>query len=406
MKKKNFISIFFIFLLTIAIIFIIYITKPKPLKVKPVKPIVKVKVIKIKRKNFRDIYRCGCDMKPLYKANVRSQVSGEVVFVSKKFEVGGKVKKGDVVLKIDSTKYFHNYKSTQYKLNQLSNALKELQVELKKNGVLTDIAKNNYETSKRELKRNKFLLDKGVISESQYDNLLLKLKTYESNFKNLNLNKKEIMLKIEETKNQIESVKNQLLVLKKDLENCKVKAPFNGAISSKNVNLGDVVNINSPLFTIVYRKKLKAIFFVPQYIRNEIVKGEHIKLISKENGKIFKGKVDYISENADEKNRMFQITCVVNNENKIKLLPGTFIEAEIPLKLYKNILYIPLEAIKDGGVFIVKNKIAKFKEIKTGKIFRNFAEVKSGLKEGDVVIVDGVDLVKDGTFVEIEGILK
>lgn len=407
MRKKDVLSIIFIMILTVLIIFIIYITKPKPLKIKPIKPVVSVKIKEIKRVNFRDTYKSGCDIEPFLSANVKSQVGGQIVFTSKKLEVGSRVKKGGILIKVDDAKYLYNYKSTQDKLNQLKNSLKELKVELKKNKVLADIAKNNYAASKRELKRNKFLLDKGVISESQYDNLLLKLKTYESNFKNLKLNNNEILLKIDETKNQIESVKNELKVLKKDLDNCNVKVPFSGVISAKNVNLGDVVNINSPLFSIISKKELKAIFFVPVYIRNELEVGEEVKFTSKETGKISKGKIKYISDDADKKNKMFQITCIIKDKSSIdNLLPGTFVEVEVPLKIYKNIILIPLEAIRYDGVFLVKNNKAKFQNVKLGKIFRDFAEVKSGINVGDKVIVDGVDLVKDGIDVKIEGVIK
>ncbi len=407
MKKRNALIIFLIFIFTFFIIFILYITKPKPQKIKPQKAVVSVKVEKIKRRDFNDIYKTGCEVEPILKGSVRSQVAGEIVFISPEFEVGGNVKKGEKLLEIDKSKYLYKFKSTKNKLEQLKNTLQELKVELKKNKVLMEIAKKNFEISKHELKRNKFLLDKGVISKSQYDNLILKLKTYESNFKNLKLNEKSLKFKIEGTRSQVEATYEELKIARKDLDNCDVRAPFSGTISSKNVNLGDVVNINSPLFSIISYKMVKVKFFVPLYIKKEIAKGEKVKILSTETGENFEGKIKFISQEADEKNRMFQVICVVKNIGKAeKLFPGTFLEAEVPLKTYKDIILLPIEAVRDGGVFVVEKNTARFRRIEVGKIFRKYLEVKGGVIPGDLLIVDGIDLVKDGSLVNIEGEIK
>jgi membrane fusion protein (multidrug efflux system) len=72
-----------------------------------------------------------------------------------------------------------------------------------------------------------------------------------------------------------------------------------------------------------------------------------------------------------------------------------------------NVLSLPREAIvgsvRDAQVFVVENNTARLKKVELGNIYGDFASVRSGLQNGDVVVVSGQINLEDGMKVTVEG---
>ena len=120
-------------------------------------------------------------------------------------------------------------------------------------------------------------------------------------------------------------------------------------------------------------------------------------------GKIFKGRVSSISSRIDPSTRSILARISVNNKN-FEIIPGQLMTVKI---IYNEInqIGVPESAVTIQGntafVYIVKNNTAEKRDIKIGN--RNFGKVSvlSGIKEGDLVISEGVSKVRNKTKVKI-----
>jgi multidrug efflux system membrane fusion protein len=86
-----------------------------------------------------------------------------------------------------------------------------------------------------------------------------------------------------------------------------------------------------------------------------------------------------------------------------KLFPNQFVNARLKLKTLKNTLVIPTSAVQRGSdgffVYRVQDSKAQLRPVVTGHAGPQHTVVTSGLEQGDIVVIDGVDRLRDGTAV-------
>lgn len=92
---------------------------------------------------------------------------------------------------------------------------------------------------------------------------------------------------------------------------------------------------------------------------------------------------------------------------KSNLVPGTFVDIEIPLEVRREVISVPKEALvyknDIANVFVMEDDTAKLTPVEVGLREREVVEIKSGLNEGDEVVVVGVGDVEDGSQVIVIG---
>ncbi len=119
--------------------------------------------------------------------------------------------------------------------------------------------------------------------------------------------------------------------------------------------------------------------------------------------KVFEGKVDTISSRIDPSTRSILARIIVDNSN-FEIIPGQLMTVKV---IYDEInqIGVPESAVTIQGetafVYIVNNNVAEKKNIQIGK--RNFGKVSivSGLKEGSIVISEGVSKVRNKAKVKV-----
>jgi membrane fusion protein (multidrug efflux system) len=124
-------------------------------------------------------------------------------------------------------------------------------------------------------------------------------------------------------------------------------------------------------------------------------------------GTIFpeKGKVDFISPILDPGTGTLGTRAIFPNPGGA-LKPGQFIRAKISGAKRPNAIVIPQRCVQQGAqgryVYVVgKNNKAEIRHVETGDWYENSWIIQSGLKPGDVVVVDGLAKLQDGTLVEV-----
>ena len=119
---------------------------------------------------------------------------------------------------------------------------------------------------------------------------------------------------------------------------------------------------------------------------------------------IFKGKITRLSKNVDTKTRSEIIEILIDNTDG-KLMPGMYATVSLPSMRNEKSLFVPETTVVTNmeKCFVLKvdaNKTVHWVSVQKGNRSKDKTEVYGDLKEGDEVIRQGSDEIKDGTIIE------
>ena len=189
-----------------------------------------------------------------------------------------------------------------------------------------------------------------------------------------------------------------------------VVAPFDGTVTRRNVNMGDLVNAGNvgtaqSMFTMANVDKLHVYVYLPQDRVGQIKVGDEVLITqSSAPDKPVKGRIARTAGAIDTNPRSLQVDIEVPNEGRA-LMPGAYIEATLKIAMGKQLL-IPTNSLifGAGGPFVATvkdNKILK-KKVSLGIDYGLQVEVRSGLTSDDDIILNPLDSITDGQVVKIE----
>lgn len=192
---------------------------------------------------------------------------------------------------------------------------------------------------------------------------------------------------------------------RKQIADAAIKSPTSGVIAVKNIEEGIFVNAGADIATVVNLSKAKV---QVRLTENEVYQVKQDQTVQIKTdvypGKIFSGKVSFISPQADQTHNYMAEVMVSNQDNEI-LRSGTFVYADFSKTTQQSIMVIPREAltesIKNAAVYVVEGNRVKLQSIQTGRESGDMIEVTSGLKDGDQIIISGQINLKNGALINI-----
>ncbi len=191
------------------------------------------------------------------------------------------------------------------------------------------------------------------------------------------------------------------------LQYALLKAPFDGIVTRKYVEVGDLANPGQPIIEVENIRQAKIVAKVPEREISQLQLGMPVSIEVSARGKsatLLTGAVDQIVPAADPMSRQFEIKVLVDNPGG-QLKSGMF--ARIALKKAgDSTIFIPASAIfRRGqleGVYIADDQNrAVLRWVRSGADFGNQTEILSGLNPGDRLIISKVDNLSDGQPVEV-----
>ncbi len=185
----------------------------------------------------------------------------------------------------------------------------------------------------------------------------------------------------------------------------RVYAPFSGVITLRNVDVGALVNAgNTLLFRVAQTTTLRTYINVPQTDADSVQRGQSARLsVSNLPGRFFTGTVARTAHSLDPTSRTMLVEVQVPNPNGV-LLPGMYAQVELLSARPDPPLLIPGAALvtraEGTQVAIVRpDHTVHFQKIEIGRDFGDRLEVINGLKDGDTIIVNPHDAVREGVTV-------
>jgi RND family efflux transporter MFP subunit len=324
-------------------------------------PAVPVSVGPVLRKNLNSYLVLNGIVEPERKVEIFSRLSAYVKEIVK--EEGAYVQENDVLVLLDDTEIKISYEQAKIALAQAKLSLEE--------------AENNYIRYQELIKRD-------LISEQDFQTQEAQYKQRQLDYQNRMENFKDLQLQLNWT---------------------KIRALSEGYITERLIEVGDRVNPNQHVYTIEDFKPLLIRVSVPTSDAIKLETGMSAEVMTEIlKGAVFAGGVKLINPRIDVQTGTVKVTVEVF-DNTLRLRPGMFVEVRIAIGAKENVLVIPRKAIlykqNKTYVFVMNRNQVSQREVLLGLTEEDYVEVRNGLDEGEVIVVVGVEGIKDGQRVDV-----
>ena len=320
---------------------------------------------------------------PSQEITLLPEVSGKLIWVSEKFIPGSKLKKGEVIAKIDPRNYQTMVEAQKAQLEQ---ALLNLELEKGKKRV----AEREWTLLQKDLKPKDDLGRALAVREPQ-------LRSAESN---------------------VAAARQALEKANLDLARTNLKAPFNAVILSKDADLGQVIGAGRPLAKLAGTDTFWVEANVPlghvSFLRQETSKSgsSEAVIVQRSEGQVSEktGKVIRVMSNLDPVGRMAKLIIAVekplsSKDGELPLFLGAFTDIRVSGKAKSNVFKIPESVVQDDGKVLVLKEDNSLDVRKINVVWksRESVIVDNGLKTGDRIIVTRVPTPIQGMKLRVKG---
>jgi len=175
-----------------------------------------------------------------------------------------------------------------------------------------------------------------------------------------------------------------------------IKSPINGNVANILVDVGAMVTPQAPVAVVMDYARVQIAFNIGEANMNCINKNERVTVkIDAMPNENFQGIVSEVTPVVDPMTRTLGVTAVINNSKRL-LRPGMTARVTINLGEKKDVLVIPRDALLDGYLFVVTDSTAERRDVVAGIIGDKNAEIVSGVKDGERVVVVGQQRLAGG----------
>ncbi len=187
----------------------------------------------------------------------------------------------------------------------------------------------------------------------------------------------------------------------------KITAPFAGVVTERYANLGTLMQAGTgsstqamPLVRLSQDDLFRLVIPVPEAYVRDIKIGEQVDVRVPSLGRSFPGKISRFSVEVRSDTRTMHTEVDVANPQRV-LLPGLYAEAELPLEERTDRPSVPVQALSHEGntttaLVVSPDGTVQQRTVQVGIQTSTYAEILSGLNEGEQVIVSDRSGVKPG----------
>jgi RND family efflux transporter MFP subunit len=299
---------------------------------------------------------------PEKSATIRAEMSASVVQTYA--EAGQRVRAGQQLAQLDAS------------------VLRDQQISAQ--GAVTT-AQSTYDIAQRELNRAETLEKAGAIAERDVE---------------------QARNAVIAARGQLSTARAQLANINKQLDKASVQAPFDGVVSVRSVNAGDVVSPGTALYTVVDPGSMQLEASVPADALGDVRVGMPVDFtVNGYPNRHFTGRIIRVNPIADPTTRQVKILASIPNVGNT-LVGGLYAEGRVSSESHTAPM-IPIAAVDERGLrpTVVRLKNGKVEKVEVGLGIRDQAaetvEITSGLAPGDTVLLGAARGISPGTPVKV-----
>jgi RND family efflux transporter MFP subunit len=316
-------------------------------------------------------------------------------------DLGDRVQAGQVLVRLDNERQQYAYQQQQAALARTlaQYGAKDVQ-HLPEPEDTPDVRRANAELvqARSNFERAQVLLKKEVLSQEAFDAAQADLKTKEAGYD----------VALQNARNLSASIRASEAATKlsdRQLRDTEIRAPFDGYVERRLVNLGELVKAQMPVMAIVRIDPLKVTAEIPEKMAPWIDSGRPMELhVDAYPNRTFTGKVTRISPAVNTGTRAFPFEAVVPNGDGA-LKPGTFARVHVESAKVDEVLTLPYAALQYrygvNRVFVVNGDKLEMRELQVGERLGDRIEVTGGVKAGERVVISDVETLNGGELVVV-----
>lgn len=315
--------------------------------------------------------------------DIDPEVSAKLV--SLKFDIGDKIKKGDLIAQLDDSNYDQSVRQAEAELE----VAKAKDVEVK---AMLKLRKSQFE-------RLQLLHERNATSDSEFENAESAMKVQEA--------------ALIQSEANIQNCEARLAAAKVKLDDTRIFADWNSGsdirhVGDRYVDEGSLVSPGKPILKIIEIDRIKARIPIIERDFRFLQVGQRAEVTTDAYpGVAFEGTVEMISNELAESTRTVVAILSIPNLD-FRLRPGMFVRVRIVLSEHRDTQAIPPNAIltrnDQRGIFMIDptDQTAMFVPVKTGLETRNRVEILSPVfKDNDLIVTVGNHMLETGKSVEV-----
>lgn len=335
------------------------------------------------------------NIEPLYSANLYARVDGYLD--RRNVDIGAKVRSGQVLAVISSPEVDQQLLQAQATLAQSEASLQQAKAALEQ-------AKANAELTRLTKERDIPLGEQHAISQQIVDSAVQSHNARLADVTAASAN-------IAAAEANVTANRANVSRLQQTQSFERIVAPFDGVITARNVERGDLVSTGSsaaskPLFSIAQSGTLRIQIDVPQSEAVNIKDGQTASVDVKERlGRAYTGTVIRNAGALDNAARTMLTEVQLNNADG-SLLPGMYAQVKFTLSQQRTSLIIPTSSlvVDHSGMHVVTvdaNHTIHFAPVAIGKDMGKEVEILNGLHGAESLVSSPSDLLNEGEHVEV-----
>lgn len=316
-----------------------------------------VEVAQVKKLRIQDDAQAVGTLRSRQSVTLRPEVSGRIAQIA--FADGARVNKGQLLVQLDDV----------LQRAELSQAQAQLSI------------------ARANLKRNQELVAQNFVAQRVLD----------------------------ENQANVQVAEAQVALAQARLQRMRITAPFAGTLGLRNINLGEYVKDGAELVNLEDTSALTVDFRLPERFQTRIAPGQTVQVqLDALPGRSFTARVQAVDPLLDANGRSVAVRATLPPQPQEALRPGMFARVLTIFAVDESALAVPEEAlVPQGGkqfVFVLVTEgegdaaklVSRRTEVQLGSRQGSLVQIKSGLQEGETVVVAGQQrLQRDGTPVRV-----
>jgi len=314
-----------------------------------------------------------------------TKVAGRLAEIA--VDLGSRVKRGQVVGKLDQSDFKH-------RVDQADAALQQARVRLGLMPTGTDEkvdpeqtaivrqARAMLDEARLTRDRSARLMQQELIARAQLDSAEASLQVAEGRYQDA----------LEEVRNRqaiLVQRRSELELARQQLADTVITSPLDGAVSLKQASVGEYLPAGAPIATLVRVHPLRLRVSVPEREGTGVRAGHAVALTIEGDPTVYRGRVVRLSPIVQEQNRTLLVEAEVPNDRGF-LRPGSFARVDIVTEATQSVITVPASAIIVFAgvekVLVVKDGKTAEIRVTTGRRLGADVEITEGLKRGEPVV--------------------
>ncbi len=197
-----------------------------------------------------------------------------------------------------------------------------------------------------------------------------------------------------------------------------IRAPFDGRISIRQVELGQVLSAGAPIANLQSVTPIYADFWLPQQALADLETGQAVQLQTDTfAGATWKGDISAINPEVDTATRNVKVRATFPNDDG-RLRPGMFVNVQVLTGEKHRVLVVPVTSVLyapyGDTIFVIENKkdasgkgasVVRQQFVRLGERRGDFISVTSGLEKGQAIVSSGAFKLRNGMAVAVNDTL-